>query len=456
MSETEGVNSDTLELIERRLTEKIEAELRNRLFKAYFTVGSAVVVVVGFFGWNVISELEDSLSKTFEEEVIAPYTTLSDEINAKLALAEAVQDGTNRSLLRIENAISTVQPSLGALAAFSDQVKDLDTKTKDLQGMLANVQSSTAAVAEISRRVPDLAEQLQKLATSINATQPSATVRDIASESGSIQTSVTEAAKTIDAPTAASTVFLQYNEMPTETAEQIQKELTALGFVVPGVDQEAMPEGGMSQVRYYHDADQPAASALAGRATQIIQDLGLSAPPVEVTSYTNWTRRKPQAGTLELWIGLPSASLAPQMQTGFRESADERRIDLIIISDTQQENFEAEMAALVQFNVSYHYLIKSDGTVVPLVDESNVAFHSGSQNANSIGIGLMHMSGSDYPDAQVKALVELLRSIVDKRKLPAASIVAKSEVNPGKQSDFSTIKESVLALVYPPTESPRN
>jgi uncharacterized protein YoxC len=450
MSEIDGINSDTLELIERRLTEKIEAEVRNRLFKAYLTLGSAVIAVLGFFGWNVVSELKDIMSDRFQQQIIEPYDTLSREINGKLALADAVQDGTNRSLLRIENAIAAVQPNIGALASFSDQIKDLDTKTKDLQGMLAGIQSSTAAVADISRRVPDLADQLQKLAASINRSQPTAAVKEIASQSGSIRDSVTEAAKTIDAPSGSNTVFLQYSEMPQETAERIQKELAGYGFLVPGVDLEAMPQSGLSQARYYYDADQPAAAALAERATAIVQNLGLSAPPIEVTSYTNWPRRKPQPGTLELWIGLPASGSQSQLQSGFKESAGERQIEKIIISDTQQENYEAEIAGLVTNNVSYHYLIKSGGELVKLVDENNVAFHSAGQNADSIGIGLMHISGTEYTDEQIKALAELLRDIVGRRSLPATSILARSDVNQSKLSDFPTIKDSVLALVYPP------
>jgi N-acetyl-anhydromuramyl-L-alanine amidase AmpD len=65
----------------------------------------------------------------------------------------------------------------------------------------------------------------------------------------------------------------------------------------------------------------------------------------------------------------------------------------------------------------------------------------------------MHMSGTEYTDEQIKALAELLKDIVARRKIPPSDILAKSEVSPGELSDFPSIRDSVIALVYPSAES---
>jgi len=120
---------------------------------------------------------------------------------------------------------------------------------------------------------------------------------------------------------------------------------------------------------------------------------------------------------------------------GFRDMSVERRIDEIIILDTQSEDIEAEIKALKKFDVAYHYLIDTSGGVRQLVEESDMAYHTRGRNANSIGIGLMHVSGKEYPESQIEALVSLLAQIADRHKIPPTNILASSQVS-SKHSDL--------------------
>ena len=52
-------------------------------------------------------------------------------------------------------------------------------------------------------------------------------------------------------------------------------------------------------------ADREAAGRLAGDATQALQELGVQDLAVEVRDFTAWSKAKPRAGTLELWLALP-------------------------------------------------------------------------------------------------------------------------------------------------------
>jgi Negative regulator of beta-lactamase expression len=144
---------------------------------------------------------------------------------------------------------------------------------------------------------------------------------------------------------------------------------------------------------------------------------------------------------------LPSSALEVPRK-GFRTVEGKRQIKRIIVSDTQQDNTQAELAALDNHGVSYHYLIDLDGSVMKLVDENNIAFHTTRQNDDSIGIGVMHRSGETYTDAQKASLKRLITEIATRYAIAKSNILAKSEVS-NKRSDFNTIKESVLTDLAP-------
>lgn len=99
-----------------------------------------------------------------------------------------------------------------------------------------------------------------------------------------------------------------------------------------------------------------------------------------------------------------------------------------------------------QKQVSAHYTIDRDGTVVSHVAEENRAWHAGESrmkdgrvNVNdfSIGIELVNLNdGFDpYPEAQLHALRELLKEIISRH--PIRHIIAHFEcaVPAGRKSD---------------------
>lgn len=141
------------------------------------------------------------------------------------------------------------------------------------------------------------------------------------------------------------------------------------------------------------------------------------------------------------------ANVLSSPKRGFKEVAGKRIVDKIIISDTQNANTEAELAVLDQLGLSYHYLIGTDGKVHSLVDENDIAFHAAKLNANSIGIGLTHVSGTPYPPEQVTALKSLLTDIATRWNLKRSNIYGKEELDSRKRTDFSRIKAEVTAAI---------
>ena len=98
--------------------------------------------------------------------------------------------------------------------------------------------------------------------------------------------------------------------------------------------------------------------------------------------------------------------------------------------------------------VSAHYLIDEDGTITPLVDEANRAWHAGQSfwrgitdlNSASIGIELVnpgHEFGyRPFPPPQIAALKKLLPKIIARHTLNAVScLLAHSDIAPARKQD---------------------
>jgi len=97
--------------------------------------------------------------------------------------------------------------------------------------------------------------------------------------------------------------------------------------------------------------------------------------------------------------------------------------------------------------VSAHYLIDEDGSIVALVPEADRAWHAGVSswqgrgglNDVSIGIELVNPGHEwgyrAFPEPQMASLVELARVLSRRWAIPAARVVAHSDVAPARKQD---------------------
>lgn len=97
--------------------------------------------------------------------------------------------------------------------------------------------------------------------------------------------------------------------------------------------------------------------------------------------------------------------------------------------------------------VSCHYVISEAGAILGLVDEDRRAWHAGRSvwqgetdlNSASIGIEIVN-GGHDFglpafPADQIGALIDLCRDIVGRHCIPAARLLAHSDIAPGRKQD---------------------
>jgi N-acetylmuramoyl-L-alanine amidase len=122
----------------------------------------------------------------------------------------------------------------------------------------------------------------------------------------------------------------------------------------------------------------------------------------------------------------------------------------IVLHYTGMESGNAALQRLCDptAEVSAHYLLQENGTVISLVDEGKRAWHAGKSwwrgitdlNSSSIGIELVnpgHQYGYlPFPAAQITSLVGLLRDIIQRHGLePRHCLLAHSDIAPERKED---------------------
>lgn len=97
--------------------------------------------------------------------------------------------------------------------------------------------------------------------------------------------------------------------------------------------------------------------------------------------------------------------------------------------------------------VSCHYVVDVDGAITQMVPECRRAWHAGVSswmrdediNSASIGIEIQNpghdLGYPDFPEAQMRAIVDLSRDIVVRNAIPATRVLGHADVAPGRKID---------------------
>lgn len=126
-----------------------------------------------------------------------------------------------------------------------------------------------------------------------------------------------------------------------------------------------------------------------------------------------------------------------------------RRPDALILHYTGMASGRAAAQRLCdpQAEVSAHYLVEEDGTIVQMVREADRAWHAGRAcwhgeadvNSLSIGVEIVNpghdLGYPDFPARQIDAVIALGLDIARRHAIPAARVLAHSDVAPGRKVD---------------------
>lgn len=129
----------------------------------------------------------------------------------------------------------------------------------------------------------------------------------------------------------------------------------------------------------------------------------------------------------------------------FGPRRDGRLPELVVLHYTAMPDCAAARDRLCDLaaEVSAHYLIGRDGTVIQLVEEAQRAWHAGAGewrgqgdvNSRSIGIELDNPGDAPFAAAQMRALEHLLGVILARWSLGPEAVIAHSDMAPGRKAD---------------------
>jgi N-acetylmuramoyl-L-alanine amidase len=131
------------------------------------------------------------------------------------------------------------------------------------------------------------------------------------------------------------------------------------------------------------------------------------------------------------------------------EPPDMRPINMLVLHYTGMQSAAAALDRLCdpEAQVSSHYLVEEDGAIWRLVAEERRAFHAGvscwlgESNLNYVSIGIEIVNPGhewgyrEFPEPQMRAIEELCRDIVARRRIPSYRIVGHSDIAPDRKSD---------------------
>ncbi|MEB2846159.1 hypothetical protein VKY48_17140 [Endobacterium cereale] len=325
------------ELIERRLRERIESNLKGSLFKAYAVAGAAVAAVLGLTGYNLLSHIEDRANKGFDTVIAdskgkletyvagtrADLETLTGKLKLDLSKSDLMSDAVNTSLVKLQNQTETVKPILAklqiSLESAETNLATLSTKSAELSKVVENNRIQLRNSVGDDEREAGFPEQLKALNTRVeelaNAVARLAEAGNQSTANSAVIASASRVAAHSEATSSAinnnltrTVLFFQYNQIEKDTANDIAEKLRTSGIIVPDIDNEPMNNTRFRVVRFYNPEDEAEARRIANLSNQLITEAGLPNGDVKVEDYTFWKGPKLKPGNIELWLGEPKQS----------------------------------------------------------------------------------------------------------------------------------------------------
>ena len=131
------------------------------------------------------------------------------------------------------------------------------------------------------------------------------------------------------------------------------------------------------------------------------------------------------------------------------DSRNNQNIRYIILHSTHLSFAKSiDVLCSPEHKVSSHYIISLEGHIYQLVADEKRAWHAGlsawynqsNLNCSSIGIEIVDTTDQgirlhNFPEIQVRSVISLCKSLINKYKIPKYNILAHSDVAPDRKDD---------------------
>lgn len=316
----EELDEDRLELLERRLADRVTERVRSDLFSWYAAIGTAVITVCGILGVNVVLSIRTEIKSEIKQEFEQELQVKRDEVRELISETRLKAKEANDIIERVQQELRAFRPQAEGLNDNIQKVKILDDKIQKLDKISTSLdiasqrQPLDSSVKSLQRQLIELAIQVDKLNSivTVSVQKPGGESAQAAQQRKAAIQSVISATQKAEQSLAKkrerTTVFFQFAGGKREQAEALSEALKKADYIVPGEEREG-GAAGKHQVRYFYTQDRVAAESLAQDATRALRNLGYSisqVPNIEAKPFVSYSGKKPSQGTVELWLEIPS------------------------------------------------------------------------------------------------------------------------------------------------------
>lgn len=328
MADSDPINPATLELLERRIAERVTEKARGQIFKYYAVVGTTVMGVLGLVGLNAIEWVKSTATAKVDEQVKVLTRDVTEksrelgkqqtEMERRVERLEALRETAGKSLDRVDQTLTKFAPQARRLekvmediAEATKNIEEIETRLREARGTDLVIEQSRTDVARVSNELKALADQVNRL---IDIVQKSPGTP--ASSAGPSLAALTEATRrimtgseTISREIESGTrtaerklVYVQFAGFTREQVDGLRKAMADSGYAVPPAERIGTAVS-LFEVRYFFNEDKTEAERVAKLATEAararVPGETREAAVVALTNYKTLPRR----GTLELWYG---------------------------------------------------------------------------------------------------------------------------------------------------------
>jgi signal transduction histidine kinase len=318
-SRGDSINAATLELLERRIADRVTEQARKRVISYYAVVGTTLAGVLGLLGWSVVGWVERE-AKTVIHQQITSMTAqvdkvshdvagLQQQVNMNLQVLDALGKRAGRTLDNVEDTLKSFEPKSRKLEQVIIDIDELETRIRPIRGAGELADQNRADLERVSRELNTLAQQVKELvgmaqrAPTGSAGGTSGVYNDLAAATEQVAAGSANIAREIAASRATTTVYIQFSGYGREAVDQLRTVLAGAGFTVPAAERTSAATS-LFEVRYFHDSDKAAADRLAQIITEAAKKVIPGEPrTAKVVDMTSYPSTKPKPATVELWYG---------------------------------------------------------------------------------------------------------------------------------------------------------
>ncbi len=317
-----AIDPDTLDLLERRFADKVEAQVRDKLFRFYRALWAIALVALGFFGYNVVSGLTDA-AKDYAGDAVADAVTEADaaadransklsEVAARLEAMDAFHERREAAILENESRLAASQAKVDSLSAEIDrQLVGIQAKLGETAAQLeaqrqratetagiGNLEDLRASLVGLAEQVKGIGESVVGLEARVSEAggEPLSTA---APDPTRIATIIAGVESAPPLPAVTGTVYLQFAGVEREVALGISAALDAADYDMAREERIASATG-LHEVRFFHAGDRARAERLVADVNQALAEGGFRAD-VTLKDLTRYGT-KPREGVMELWL----------------------------------------------------------------------------------------------------------------------------------------------------------